>query len=118
MGDIYLNAGGTGMVKGALYSTASPTVYNLGVTGLAAEGDVSVSLAKAGYAFKPASRAARANGRQGPGVSSDISGSPVTYAAGGWNRTGAPIRVMVAKAVVKTQALQAIRALSSSAGPT
>ena len=47
--DIYLNPGSTGAEQGAL--NGNGTSYTLGVNNIAAAGDVSVTVTKAGYAF-------------------------------------------------------------------
>ena len=55
--DITLTSGSTGAVKGALAKTAGTTgVYQLAVSGISADGQVTVAVAKDGYAFTPASR--------------------------------------------------------------
>jgi hypothetical protein len=50
--DVTLNAGSTGAVKGALKKTASRTgAYMLGISGVSATGEVSVSVSKSGYSI-------------------------------------------------------------------
>nr|AGS53508.1 hypothetical protein [uncultured bacterium contig00055] len=49
-GDITINAGSTGATRGSLTRTGVGT-YTLGVSGITASGQISVSVAKAGFAF-------------------------------------------------------------------
>ena len=70
LADISLNAGGIG-VQAVLLTCTSNTQYTLSVSGITAEGDVSVSVNKASYAFKPASRT----------VTVRQTGTPVTMTA-------------------------------------
>ena len=57
--DIHLNAGGTGAKADSL--SGGGTSYNLSVSRIEAEGEVSVIVKKAGYAFKPASQTVTAH---------------------------------------------------------
>jgi hypothetical protein len=55
-GDITLNPDSTGAVKGAFGATDSEGVYTLGISGISAAGELSVTVSKPGYMITPPSK--------------------------------------------------------------
>jgi hypothetical protein len=72
--DIYLNAGGTGAIRGTP-GGSGPNRYTLGVSGITAEGEVIVSVNKAGYSTYPSlQRAPARNGALAEGGDVSLDG--------------------------------------------